>query len=76
MAGEAFYATGIHDAPDEIVPLHAILVSRGIGEMSETGFAQAMLFETPEIMQAQPDVEADGPVVLSALDRVGDRASL
>ncbi len=51
MAGETLHAVRIHDALHEIVPLHAILVSRGIGEMSETGFAQMMLFKAPEIVQ-------------------------
>jgi hypothetical protein len=39
--------------------------------MSVAAFAQAVLFQAPEIVQVQSDIEAHGPLVISAVDGVG-----
>ena len=41
---------GIHFAGHEIVALHAILVRRAVGKMSERGLAQLVFFELPEVL--------------------------
>ena len=63
-------------ALDEIVALHAVLVGGAVREMGERLFAQFVLFQFPEILQIQSDVEPDRPVVVFAVDRIGQRLPL
>ena len=44
--------------------------------MREARLTQRMLFKLPIILKIQPDVEADGPIVIFPLDRIGERAAL
>jgi hypothetical protein len=50
MAIEAGYASGIHQALDEVIALHAVFVCGAIGEVGESCLAQFMLFELPEFV--------------------------
>src|SRR2546429_8163755 len=63
MATEARDAACIHEASNEVIALHAILVGSPIGEMRERCLAQFVLFQFPEIVQALAHLEADGPVI-------------
>src|SRR3954454_8367090 len=76
MAAEAGYAVGVHCALHEIVALHAILMSCSIGEMSEGSFTQLVIFQLPVILEVFAHIETHGPIVISALDRVLQRAPL
>ena len=49
MTTEARHTTAIHQALDEIITLHAILVARAVGKMHKIGLAQLVIFEPPEI---------------------------
>src|SRR5580704_12124999 len=69
-------AARIHQARDEIVPLHAVLVRGPVREVSETKFAELVLLELPEISQIQADVKADRPVIILALYRILRRPAL
>ena len=51
MTTEAGHASAIHKALNEVIPLHPVLVPCSIGEMSEGGFAQFVLFEPPIVFQ-------------------------
>lgn len=76
MAREAGDAATIHHALHKIVSLHAIFVGGAVGIMRESSFAQSVLFELPKIAQVETDTVADGPVVIFAVDRTGERAPL
>ena len=43
VAAKAGNATGIHEAGDEIIPLHPVLVGRPLGEMGEGCFSELVL---------------------------------
>ena len=63
MATEASDAVRIHEAGNEVVALHAILVGRPVREMRERCLAEFVLFQFPEIIQTLAQFEADWPVV-------------
>ena len=68
MTRRARDAPAIHDALDEIVALHAILVGGAVGKVRERGFAERVRLELPIILQPQSDVVADRPVVRFPVD--------
>ena len=45
VAGTAHHAPAIHNALDQVVPLHTISVRRAVGEVREGGLAEFGLFE-------------------------------
>ena len=76
VATETRDAACVHEALNEIVALHAVLVSSAVGKMREARFAELVLFKLPKIRKVQSNVEADGPVVILAFDRISQRAAL
>lgn len=70
VAAEARHAPPIHQALNKIVPLHPVLMARAVGKMSETRFAQLVLFEFPVVFQIQSLMEANGPIVVLTLNRI------
>ena len=66
----------IHHALHEVVALHAILVRGAVREIRESGEARRGFLEFPEILQFEPHVVADWPVVVFPLDGTGQRAAL
>src|ERR1700722_9686977 len=76
VATEAGDAAAVHHALHEIISLHAIFVRGAVGEMGEGGFAESVFLKLPIILQIQARVIADGPVVIFAFDRIGQRAAL
>lgn len=50
MAGSASNPSSIHQALDEVIPLHAILVCGAVGKVRESGFTQLVLFQLPEVL--------------------------
>ena len=70
MAAEAGDAAAIHEAVDEVVRLHAVLLRRALCVVSKRRLTEMPFFERPEILQLQPDVEADRPVVVLAVVRI------
>ena len=76
VATETRDAARVHEALNEIVALHAVLVRGAVGKMREARFAELVLFKLPKIRKVQSNVEADGPVVVLAFDRISQRAAL
>src|SRR5689334_19405103 len=73
---KAGYAAVVHEALNEVIALHAILVRRAVGKMRERRVTKFMLFEFPEVVEVQAHMEANGPVIVFAIDRVRQRPSL
>ena|SRR5579859_2252190 len=63
MATETSDAVRVHEAGNEVVALHAILVGGPVGEMREGCLAEFVIFQFPEIVQALAHVEAHWPVI-------------
>ena len=76
VATETRDAARVHEALNEIVPLHAVLVGGPIGEVREAYFSKLVLLQSPEVRQVQSNMKADGPIVILSLDRIGQRAPL
>ena len=76
VATETRDAARVHEALNEIVALHAVLVRGPVGKMREARFAELVLFKQPKISKIQPNVEADGPVIILSFDRIGQRTPL
>ena len=76
VAIEARDAAAVHHALHEIVSLHAILVRGAVGKMRESQLAQRVIFQLPVILQIQPHVIADRPVVVFPFDRIAERPPL
>ena len=76
VAAETFHAARVHQALDEIIALHAVFVSRSIGEMGKTRFAQLVFFELPIVFEWQSDIESNRPVIVFAFDRIFQRPTL
>ena len=51
VAAEARYAATVHHALDEIISLHAILVSSAVCIMSEGRVAERMFFQLPKVAE-------------------------
>jgi len=77
MTVETAYSAPIHDALNEIVALHAVLMRRAIGIVQEIGRRTERAFlQLPMVLQLHPDVIADGPIVVLAFDGVRKRLPL
>src|ERR1700719_3360715 len=76
VAAKARNAASIHQAVDEVVALHAVLVRGPVREVREGGLAELVLFELPVVLKIFADIVADRPIVIFALDRVGERLAL
>ena len=76
MAAKAGHPACIHEAPDKIVALHAVLVAGAVREMRERRCAELVLFKLPVVYEVLSDFESDRPIVVFSLDRVGERLPL
>ena len=76
VATETRDAARVHEALNEIVPLHAVLVRGPVGEVREAHFTKLVLLQSPEVRQVQSNVKADGPIVVLSLDGISQRAPL
>lgn len=76
VAAEAAHAVGIHHALYKVIPLHAILMRRAIGEMHEGLLTQTVLFQFPEILKVLSHLKAHRPVVISSAKGIVERLSL
>ena len=77
VAVETGYSAPVHNAFDEIVALHAVLMRRAIGIVQEVGRRTERPFlQLPMVLQLRPNVIADGPIVVLALDWVRKRLPL
>ena len=76
VATEAGNAAGVHEACDEIIALHAVLVRGPVGIVREGCFSELVLLQLPELRQIQADMKADRPVIVFTLDRVSQRLAL
>jgi hypothetical protein len=66
----------IHNALDEIVALHAVLVCGAIGIVRKARFAERVRLELPIVLQPQSDVVANRPVIRFPVDEAGAGLSL
>jgi len=66
----------VHEALNEVIALHAVLVRGSVGKMREACFAELVIFESPKVRKVQSDVKADRPVVVLAVDRIGQGTPL
>jgi len=64
VARKAGDPSAVHYALNEVIPLHAILMSGAIGEMREGHFTECVVFELPKIAEVESDAIADRPVVI------------
>src|SRR5207253_7333130 len=76
VAIETLHPAAIHDALNEVIALHSILVTRPVGEMHEIRLTEFVLLQLPEIFQVEPLVEADRPIVILATNRIAERLAL
>ena len=70
VATETGDAPSVHEAGDEIIPLHPVLVSGPVREVCESCFPDLVFFQSPEVRQVQANMEADGPVIVFSPDRI------
>ena len=68
MARRTRNPPAIHDALNEIIALHPVLVCCPVGIVREVAFAERVRFELPIILQPQSDVVADRPVIRFAVN--------
>ena len=73
---EAGDAARIHQALDEIIPLHSVLVCCPVRKMREGRFSKLVFLQSPKVRQMQADVKTDRPIVVFAFDRIAGRAPL
>ena len=76
VATETGNAPSVHEAGDEIIPLHPVLMGRSVGEVCEGRFAELVFLQLPEVPQVQADMKADRPVVVFSFDRIFQRPPL
>src|SRR5215831_13876868 len=76
MTTEAGDAAAVHHALNEIVSLHSILVGSALGKVRKTLLAQFVLLEFPKILEFQPLMKPNGPVVVLTFDGVLERLPL
>jgi len=76
MAREAGDPSAVHYALNEVIPLHAILMSGAIGEMREGHFTEGVVFELPKIAEVESGAIANRPVVILPFNGARQRASL
>jgi hypothetical protein len=49
VAAEAGHTASIHEALNEIISLHSVLMAGAVGKMGKRGFAQFVFFEPPKV---------------------------
>ena len=76
VAAKAGHAMRVHGGRNKIVTLHAILMTGTIWKMCERRLAQLVFFQFPKVLQIQPYMKSDGPVVVLTLDRARQRLAL
>src|SRR6185437_3109859 len=77
MAVETGYPAPIHNAFDEIVALHAVFMRRAVRVVKEVGRrAERPFLQFPMLLKLRPNVIADGPIVVFALDGIRKRLPL
>ena len=76
VAGKTGDSASIHHALDEVVSLHAILVSRAVRKVRKCRLTQLVLFELPKVLQMESDVKAYRSIVIFAFDLAGQRTPL
>ena len=69
-------AAVIDDALRVVIALHAVLVRSAVGEIIEAGLSWSSVLKFPEILKTKVDAIADRPVIVVALDRIGERLPL
>ena len=72
----ARYAPLVHEALNEIVALHAVLVCRAVGIMRKAGFAERVRLELPKVLQPQSDAVTDRPVICLPVNQAAARLPL
>ena len=70
VATETGNAPSVHEAPDEIIPLHPVLVCRPVCEVGEGCPPELVFLQLPEVHQVQANMEADRPVIVFSFDRI------
>jgi hypothetical protein len=70
VATETGNAPRVHETLNEIVALHAVLVSGPVGEMRESCFAELVFLQSPKVRQVQSNMKADRPVVVFSIDGI------
>ena len=70
VATETGNAPSVHEAGDEIIPLHPVLVCRPVREVSESCFPELVFLQLLEVRQLQANMEADRPVIVFSFDRI------
>ena len=76
VAGEAGDAARVHQALTKSLPCMRFLCAVPSAKCVKRRFTELVLFKLPKICQVQADVEADRPIVVFPLDRVGRRTAL
>jgi len=71
VAREAGNPVLVHYALHEVIALHAVLVRGAIRKVREGELAEGVFFELPEVAEIEPDMIADGPIVIFPFDRIG-----
>src|ERR1700738_2970881 len=69
MATKTSHSVRVHLTGDKVVSLHPIFVGGSIGEVGERGFPEFVLFQVPEALQIQTNLQPDRPVVVFPIDR-------
>ena len=70
MAAETRDAPPVHEALNEVIALHSILVRGPVGKVREGRLSQFVLLQLPEIAQITALMEPDRPVVIAAFDGI------
>lgn len=68
VARETRHPVHIHQAGDEIISLHPVLVRRAIGEMGKCGVAQLVFLQSPVVAQFFSHLKSYRPVVIFSLN--------
>src|SRR5579864_1183327 len=70
VAREAGDAAAIHEALNEVVPLHPVLMGRAVREVREGQLAELVIFESPVIGQIQSDMKTYRPIVVLPINGI------
>ena len=76
VATEAGNPPCVHEAGDEVISLHAVLVRSSVRKVSKGRFSELVLLQLPEVRQIHANLKADRPVVVFSLYRVCQRLAL
>jgi hypothetical protein len=70
VATETANPPRVQEALNEIVALHAVLVGGPVGEVRKSCFTKLVFLQPPEVREVQPDMKADGPIVIFSVDGI------